>query len=149
MSNAVNLTDGMDGLATGCVSLIALVLILLSYIASETMAAGGTWAGYLLLPHIPRAGELSVFYSAMLGACLGFLWFNCYKAGVFMGDTGSLPLGAAIGCGAVVTRHEILLFVIGGGVRHRDGQRYPANRLFPVDRRQTTVSNRPDPSPFS
>ena len=148
MSNAVNLTDGMDGLATGCVSLIALVLILLSYIASETMAAGGTWAGYLLLPHIPRAGELSVFYSAMLGACLGFLWFNCYKAGVFMGDTGSLPLGAAIGCGAVVTRHEILLFVIGGGVVIEMASVILQIGCFRLTG-QTTVSNRPDPSPFS
>lgn len=115
MSNAANLTDGMDGLATGCLSIISLVLIILCYIASETMANSDfTWSGYLLLPHIPDAGELSIFYSALFGSSLGFLWFNCHKATVFMGDTGSLPLGASIGYGAIVTRHEILLFVIGG-----------------------------------
>ena len=115
MSNAANLTDGMDGLATGCVSIVSLVLVILCYIASETMGhSNTTWAGYLLLPHIPHAGELGIVYSAMFGSCLGFLWFNCYKAKVFMGDTGSLPLGAAIGYGAIVTRHEILLFIIGG-----------------------------------
>ena len=115
-SNAVNFTDGMDGLATGCVGIMSVVLIMLCYIASETMTHTGniTWSGYLLLPHIPQAGELSIFYSAMLGASLGFLWFNCYRAQVFMGDTGSLPLGAAIGYGALVTRHEILLLIIGG-----------------------------------
>ncbi len=115
-SNAVNLADGMDGLAAGCVGMIALVLALLCYVASETMARTTpvTWASYLLLPHIPQAGELSIFYSAILGAVLGFLWFNCHPAQVFMGDVGSLPLGAAMGYGALVTRNEILLLIIGG-----------------------------------
>jgi len=115
-SNAVNLTDGMDGLAAGCVSIVSVVLIVLCYVASETMARTSpvTWASYLLLPHIPQAGELCIFYSAILGGTLGFLWFNCHPAQVFMGDVGSLPLGAAMGYGALVTRNEILLLIIGG-----------------------------------
>ncbi len=115
-SNAVNLTDGMDGLASGCIGMVSLVLIVLCYVASETMARTSsiTWASYLLLPHIPQAGELSIFYSAILGAVLGFLWYNCHPAQVFMGDVGSLPLGAAMGYGALVTRNEILLLIIGG-----------------------------------
>jgi phospho-N-acetylmuramoyl-pentapeptide-transferase len=116
-SNAVNLADGMDGLAAGCVGIISLVLALLCYVASETMGpapAARSWAGYLLLPAIPQAGELCIFYSAILGAVLGFLWYNCHPAQVFMGDVGSLPLGAAMGYGALVTRNEILLLIIGG-----------------------------------
>ena len=115
-SNAVNLTDGMDGLAAGCVGMVALVLVLLCYVASETMGRTTpvTWSSYLLLPHIPQAGELSIFYSAILGSVLGFLWYNCHPAQTFMGDVGSLPLGAAMGYGALVTRNEILLLVIGG-----------------------------------
>jgi phospho-N-acetylmuramoyl-pentapeptide-transferase len=114
-SNGVNLADGMDGLAAGCLGMVSLVLAVLCYVTSETMARTGvTWAEYLLLPHIPQAGELSVFYSAILGAVLGFLWYNCYPAQVFMGDVGSLPLGAAMGYGALVTRNEILLLIIGG-----------------------------------
>jgi phospho-N-acetylmuramoyl-pentapeptide-transferase len=114
-SNAVNLTDGMDGLAAGCVGMVSLVLVLLCYVASETMggATAVTWSSYLLLPAIP-AGELSIFFSAILGAVLGFLWFNCHPAQTFMGDVGSQPLGAAMGYGALVTRNEILLLVIGG-----------------------------------
>ncbi len=115
-SNAVNLTDGMDGLAAGCLGMIALVLSILCYVASEKMARTTpvTWASYLMLPHIPQSGELSVFYTSILGAVLGFLWYNCHPAQVFMGDTGSLPLGAAMGYGALVTRNEILLLLIGG-----------------------------------
>jgi phospho-N-acetylmuramoyl-pentapeptide-transferase len=116
-SNAVNLTDGMDGLAAGCVGMVGLVLALLCYVASETMApvhGRVTWSSYLLLPHIPQAGELSIFFSAIIGAVLGFLWFNCHPAQTFMGDVGSLPLGAAMGYGALVTRNEILLLIIGG-----------------------------------
>ncbi|MHC4482866.1 MAG: phospho-N-acetylmuramoyl-pentapeptide-transferase [Planctomycetota bacterium] len=115
-SNAVNLTDGMDGLAAGCVGMVSLVLAVLCYVASETMARTSpvTWASYLLLPHIPKAGELSIFYSAILGSLLGFLWYNSHPAQTFMGDVGSLPLGAAMGYGALVTRNEILLLVIGG-----------------------------------
>ena len=115
-SNAVNLTDGMDGLAAGCVGMVSLVLVVLCYVASETMTRSNpvTWSSYLLLPAIPQAGELSIFYSAILGAVLGFLWFNCHPAQAFMGDVGSLPLGAAMGYGALVTRNEILLLIIGG-----------------------------------
>lgn len=115
-SNAVNLTDGMDGLATGCVAIVSAVLIILCYVASEAMTRTSpiTWASYLLLPHIPQAGELCIFYSAVLGGALGFLWFNCHPAQVFMGDVGSLPLGAAMGYGALVTRNEVLLLIIGG-----------------------------------
>lgn len=115
-SNAVNLTDGMDGLAVGCTGMVSFVLVILCYVASEAMTRTSqvTWASYLLLPHIPQAGELSIFYSAILGAVLGFLWYNCHPAQAFMGDVGSLPLGAAMGYGALVTRNEILLLVIGG-----------------------------------
>ncbi len=115
-SNAVNLADGMDGLASGCIALVCMVLVILCYVASEMMSRTTpvTWASYLLLPHIPEAGELSIFFAALLGAVLGFLWFNCYPAQTFMGDVGSLPLGAAMGYGALVTRNELLLLVIGG-----------------------------------
>ncbi len=115
-SNAVNLTDGMDGLAAGCIGMVGLVLAILCYVASETLTRTSpvTWASYLLLPAIPQASELCIFYSAILGAVLGFLWFNCHPAQVFMGDVGSQPLGAAMGYGALVTRNEILLLIIGG-----------------------------------
>ena len=113
-SNAVNLADGMDGLAGGCVAMVSLVLVILCYVASEAMSPVKVWASYLLLPHIPEAGELSIFFASILGAVLGFLWFNCYPAQTFMGDTGSLALGAAMGYGALVTRNEILLLVTGG-----------------------------------
>jgi phospho-N-acetylmuramoyl-pentapeptide-transferase len=115
-SNAVNLADGMDGLAAGLVGLVSIVLAVLCYVAGESMSpySTTTWAGYLALPYITDAGELSIFYCAILGSVLGFLWYNCHPAQVFMGDTGSLPLGAAMGYGALVTRNEILLLVIGG-----------------------------------
>jgi len=115
-SNAVYLADGMDGLAAGCLGMVSLVLAVLCYVASEAMTQTSpvTWASYLLLPAIPQAGELSIFYSAILGAVLGFLWYNCHPAQTFMGDIGSLPLGAAMGYGALVTRNEILLLIIGG-----------------------------------
>jgi phospho-N-acetylmuramoyl-pentapeptide-transferase len=115
-SNAVNFADGMDGLAAGCLGMVSLVLVVLCYVASETMTRTSpvAWASYLLLPAIPQAGELSIFYSAVLGAVLGFLWYNCHPAQAFMGDVGSLPLGAAMGYGALVTRNEILLLLIGG-----------------------------------
>ena len=115
-SNAVNLTDGMDGLATGCIGIVTLVFTILCYLASEYLSVSQklTWAHYLLLPQIRGAGELAIICAAMFGACLGFLWFNCHPAQVFMGDVGSLPLGGMIGYAAVVTRHELLLFVVGG-----------------------------------
>ena len=115
-SNAVNLTDGMDGLATGCVGIVGLVFAILCYLASEQLSAAlkQSWASYLLLPQIPDAGELGIMCAAMVGATLGFLWFNCHPAQVFMGDVGSLPLGGLIGYAAVVTRHELLLPIVGG-----------------------------------
>ncbi len=115
-SNAVNLTDGMDGLASGCLGIASTTLVILCYISSEMMSRASqvSWASYLLLPHIPQSGELCIFFGAFTGAILGFLWYNCHPAQVFMGDVGSLPLGAALGYGAIVTRNEILLLLIGG-----------------------------------
>lgn len=112
-SNAVNLTDGMDGLASGIMVIVAfafLVLCLIAGYAHEDFVL----AKYLLVPHIPLSDELAVVAGAMVGACLGFLWFNCNPAQVFMGDTGSLPLGGLLGFIAVVIRQEFLLFIIGG-----------------------------------
>lgn len=108
-SNAVNLTDGMDGLASGCTALCCLVFMVLSYAVGDE-----SLANYLLFPHIPQAGELAVVCGAMMGACLGFLWYNCHPAQVFMGDTGSLPLGGLIGYVAIVLRQELLLLIVGG-----------------------------------
>ncbi len=115
-SNAVNLTDGMDGLAAGCVSIMSLVLVILCFVSSEALevTSGRSWSSYLLIPHIPQAGELSIFFASIVGASIGFLWYNCHPAQTFMGDVGSLPLGAAMGYGALVTRNEILLLIIGG-----------------------------------
>ena len=108
-SNAVNLTDGLDGLAivpsmiaAGCFGLIA-------YLVGNAI-----YARYLLIPHVPGSGELTVFCAAMIGAGLGFLWFNAPPASVFMGDTGSLSIGGALGMISVVTKHEIVLAIIGG-----------------------------------
>ena len=108
-SNAVNLTDGMDGLASGCVSVCALVFALLAHI-------GGTeaLAVKLLFPYVPGSGELVIFCGSVFGACLGFLWWNCHPAKVFMGDTGSLPLGGLIGFVAIVIRQELMLVIVGG-----------------------------------
>jgi phospho-N-acetylmuramoyl-pentapeptide-transferase len=109
-SNAVNLTDGLDGLAIGCTLIVAMVLLVLTYLADNSKAAE-----YLLIPHVPGAGELTVFCAAMVGAGLGFLWFNCHPAQMFMGDTGSLALGGALGIVAVLI-HQPLVLVIAGGV---------------------------------
>lgn len=108
-SNAVNLTDGMDGLASGCVSMCTLVFLILAYIVGSEQTAHK-----LLFPHVPKADELVVLCGAILGSCLGFLWYNCHPARVFMGDTGSLPLGGLIGYVAVVTRQELMLLIAGG-----------------------------------
>ena len=108
-SNAVNLTDGMDGLASGCVAICSLAFMILAYIVGDESVARK-----LLLSHVPQSGELAVICGAILGACAGFLWYNCHPARVFMGDTGSLPLGGAIGYVAVVTRQELMLFIVGG-----------------------------------
>lgn len=108
-SNAVNLTDGLDGLAIMPTVLIASALAVFAYVAGNVV-----FARYLLLPHIPGAGELAVFLGAMAGAGLGFLWFNAYPAEVFMGDVGALALGAALGTVAVIVRQEIVLAIMGG-----------------------------------
>jgi len=109
-SNAVNLTDGLDGLAIGCTLIVSIVFLFLTYLAGNFRAAE-----YLGIPYVPGAGELTVFCSAMIGAGLGFLWFNCHPAQVFMGDTGSLALGGALGLIAVLI-HQPLVLVIAGGV---------------------------------
>lgn len=108
-SNAVNLTDGMDGLVSGIMAIVALALGVLAWIVGQELIAKA-----LLLPHIPFSDELAVVAGAMVGACLGFLWFNCSPAQAFMGDTGSLPLGGLAGYIAVVTRQEFLFLIIGG-----------------------------------
>lgn len=121
-SNAVNLTDGMDGLAAGCMTLSSLVFMALCYIAGEyfTMSVGPDqymdryWADFLNMPRVHGAQELAVFCGALAGACLGFLWYNCHPAQVFMGDTGSLAMGGSIAYVAVVTRNEWLLILVGG-----------------------------------
>lgn len=107
--NAVNITDGMDGLAAGCTLIAAGALGLLCYVAGH-----GEMAQYLRVPAIQGAGELTVLAAAVAGGCLGFLWFNCYPAQVFMGDTGSLPLGASLGFLAVVARQELVLPLVAG-----------------------------------
>ena len=108
-SNAVNLTDGLDGLAIMPTVLVGAALGLFAYVAGNAV-----FAKYLLLPHVPGAGELTVFCAALAGAGLGFLWFNAYPAEVFMGDVGALALGAALGTVAVIARQEIVLFIMGG-----------------------------------
>ncbi|WP_374352858.1 phospho-N-acetylmuramoyl-pentapeptide-transferase [Chitinimonas sp.] len=108
-SNAVNLTDGLDGLAIMPTVMVGGALAIFAYVAGNAK-----FAAYLLLPHIPGAGELAVFCAAIGGAGLGFLWFNAYPAEVFMGDVGALALGAALGTVAVIVRQEIVLFIMGG-----------------------------------
>jgi len=109
-SNAVNLTDGLDGLAIGCTLIVSFVFVILTYLAGNVKAAV-----YLQIPHVIGAGELTVFCAAMIGAGMGFLWYNCHPAQVFMGDTGSLALGGALGIVAVLI-HQPLVLVIAGGV---------------------------------
>lgn len=108
-SNSVNLTDGLDGLAIGPVIMASAVFGLIAYVVGNTVLTN-----YLYLHHIPRSGELAVLLSALVGAGLGFLWFNAPPAMVFMGDTGSLAIGGALGAVAVVTKHEIVLAIVGG-----------------------------------
>ncbi len=109
-SNAVNLTDGLDGLAIGCRLSVSVAFLFMTYFAGNARIAA-----YLQIPYVPGAGELTVFCAAMIGAGLGFLWFNCHPAQVFMGDTGSLPLGGALGIIAVLI-HQPFVLVIAGGV---------------------------------
>jgi phospho-N-acetylmuramoyl-pentapeptide-transferase len=108
-SNAVNLTDGLDGLAIMPTVLVAGALGVFAYVAGNAV-----FSKYLLLPYIPGAGELTVFCAALVGAGLAFLWFNAYPATVFMGDVGALALGGALGAVAIVVRQEIVLFIMGG-----------------------------------
>jgi phospho-N-acetylmuramoyl-pentapeptide-transferase len=109
-SNAVNLTDGLDGLAIGCTLITAFVFLIFTYVAGNIKIAS-----YLEIPYVSGAGELTVFCAALIGAGLGFLWFNCHPAQVFMGDTGSLALGGAFGIVAVLI-HQPFILVIAGGV---------------------------------
>ncbi len=108
-SNAVNLTDGLDGLAIMPTVMVAGALAIFAYLSGHAQ-----FANYLLIPHLPGTGELIIFCGALVGAGLGFLWFNTYPAQVFMGDVGALALGAALGTVAVIVRHEIVLFIMGG-----------------------------------
>ena len=108
-SNAVNLTDGLDGLAIMPTVLISSALALFAYVAGNAV-----FSKYLGVPHIPGAGELAVFCASIAGAGLAFLWFNAYPAEVFMGDVGALALGAALGVVAVIVRQELVLFIMGG-----------------------------------
>ena len=108
-SNAVNLTDGLDGLAIGCVIMAALAFGVLSYVSGNIK-----FSEYLLIPYIKGSGELTVFCSAVFGAGLGFLWFNCYPAAIFMGDVGALSLGGALGTVALLIKKELLLVIVGG-----------------------------------
>lgn len=108
-SNAVNLTDGLDGLATGCTATVAATYAVLVYVAGNIKAAT-----YLQIPYVTYSGELTVLCVALLGACLGFLWWNAYPARVFMGDTGSLAIGGMLGAVAICCKQELLLVIVGG-----------------------------------
>ena len=108
-SNAVNLTDGLDGLATVPVMLVALSFSLICYLVGNTI-----FSNYLQIQYIPNVGELSIFCGSIVGSCLGFLWYNAPPAKIFMGDTGSLSLGGSIASVAIIVKHEIVLAIIGG-----------------------------------
>ncbi|HUJ12026.1 MAG TPA: phospho-N-acetylmuramoyl-pentapeptide-transferase [Verrucomicrobiae bacterium] len=108
-SNAVNLTDGLDGLAAGCTLTVALAYAVMCYVAGNIK-----FASYLQVPAVPGAAELTVVCAALIGASLGFLWFNCHPAQVFMGDTGSLAIGGLIGAIAVMIKQELVLVIVGG-----------------------------------
>jgi len=108
-SNAVNMTDGLDGLAIGCTLIAAAAFTVLAYVTGHRV-----FSDYLDVLFLPRAGEVTVFCGAMVGASMGFLWWNCYPAQIFMGDVGSLSLGGALGTVAILIKHELLLITIGG-----------------------------------
>ena len=108
-SNAVNLTDGLDGLATVPVMLVALSFTLICYVVGNTV-----FSEYLQIPYIPNVGEASIFCGSIVGSCLGFLWYNAPPAKIFMGDTGSLSLGGSLGAVSIISKHEIILGIIGG-----------------------------------
>ena len=108
-SNAVNLTDGLDGLAIGPYMIAMGTYLILAYLTGHVQIAS-----YLQIPYVAGAGETTVLCGALVGASIGFLWFNSYPAQIFMGDVGSLPLGAVLGTIAVLVKHELLLIIIGG-----------------------------------
>ena len=108
-SNAVNLTDGLDGLATVPVILVAACFAFISYVAGNII-----FSEYLQITYIEGTGEISIFCGAIIGSCLGFLWFNAPPAKIFMGDTGSLSLGGSLGAIGIITKHEIVLAITGG-----------------------------------
>lgn len=108
-SNAVNLTDGLDGLASGIMIMVAIAFSVLCYVSGNV-----NFSNYLFIPYIKGAGELTVFCASILGAGMGFLWFNCYPASIFMGDVGSLALGGAIGTVSLLIKKELLLIMVGG-----------------------------------
>jgi phospho-N-acetylmuramoyl-pentapeptide-transferase len=108
-TNAVNITDGLDGLAGGCLGISTFAYTVIAYVVSRV-----DYTKYLGLPYVSGSAEVTVFCAAMLGATLGFLWFNSHPAQVFMGDSGSLPLGGALGVVACATKQEMLLFLVGG-----------------------------------
>jgi phospho-N-acetylmuramoyl-pentapeptide-transferase len=108
-SNAVNLTDGLDGLATVPIILVALSFTLICYVVGNTV-----FSDYLQIPYIPDVGETSIFCGSIVGSCLGFLWFNAPPAKIFMGDTGSLSLGGSLGAVGIISKHEIVLGIVGG-----------------------------------
>ena len=108
-SNAVNLTDGLDGLATVPVILVAACFAFISYVTGNIV-----FSNYLQIPYIEGTGEISIFCGAIIGSCLGFLWFNAPPAKIFMGDTGSLSLGGSLGAVGIITKHEIVLAITGG-----------------------------------
>jgi len=108
-SNAVNLTDGLDGLAIGCIVMVAITYSIFSYITGHV-----NFSSYLQINYVPGSGELAIFCASITGAALGFLWFNAHPAEIFMGDTGSLALGGAIGVVAVLIKKELLLLLVGG-----------------------------------
>ncbi|MCA8977556.1 MAG: phospho-N-acetylmuramoyl-pentapeptide-transferase [Planctomycetes bacterium] len=108
-ANGVNLTDGLDGLAAGCIATAAVAYAVITYAVGRV-----DWSQYLLVQHVAGAGEMAVMMAALLGGALGFLWFNAAPAMVFLGDVGSLALGGALGYAAIVSRTELVLFVVGG-----------------------------------
>ncbi len=108
-SNAVNLTDGLDGLATVPVILVAICFAFISYVTGNIV-----FSNYLQIPYVEGTGEVSIFCGAIIGSCLGFLWFNAPPAKIFMGDTGSLSLGGSLGAVGIITKHEIVLAITGG-----------------------------------
>ena len=108
-SNAVNLTDGLDGLATVPIILVAICYTLISYLVGNII-----FSDYLQIQYIPNVGEISIFCGSIVGACLGFLWYNAPPAKIFMGDTGSLSLGGSLGAVGIITKHEIVLAITGG-----------------------------------